>query len=52
MPEIILDQAQVMPFAGLRKAAGMSQHVRIDMPQVIDAPDGAELEQIAIQQGF
>ncbi len=33
MPEIILDQAQIVSFVGKRKSAGMSQHMGIDVPQ-------------------
>ena len=31
MPEVILDQAKIVPLVGKRKAAGMSEHVRMDV---------------------
>ena len=33
MPEVILDQAKVVPLVGKRESAGMPEHVRMDVPK-------------------
>ena len=33
MPEVILDQAKIVPLVGKREAAGMTKHVRMDVPK-------------------